>query len=458
MSTRRRRVTGLGTLNRKGLIMRITVVGTGYVGLVTGVCLADTGNHVIGLDVDAEKVERLGRGECTIFEPGLSDLLQSNLAAGRFRVTTDLKTAVEHAEVIFIAIGTPPREDGSADLSMIEAAVQDIARAVNKKTILAMKSTVPVGTGDRVESLMTPLTKHPVIVVSNPEFLKEGTAVDDFQRPDRVVIGSEDPEAAEIMKELYQPFVRNQHPVLIIHRSAAELVKYAANCYLSTRISFINQIANLCVPLGVDIDEVKVGMAYDNRIGFHFLYPGIGYGGSCFPKDVQALCHVAKSFGAEVDLLSAVHEVNERQKRLLVEKIKYHFKGDLAGRTLALWGIAFKPRTDDIREAPALNVIAGLLEAGVTVRAHDPKALPNLRRLFGDRIGYFDDAYKAAAGADGLVICTEWNEFRSPDFQHLRESLRGPVIFDGRNLYTIQQMRRLGFTYYSVGRPSVRPE
>lgn len=435
--------------------MKITVVGTGYVGLVTGVCLADTGNHVVGLDVDEDKVKRLSRGECPIFEPGLTDLLEANLDAGRFRVTTDLKDAVEHGDVIFIAIGTPPREDGSADLSMIEAAVQDIARAVVRKTVLAIKSTVPVGTGDRVESLVTPLAKHPIAVVSNPEFLKEGCAVDDFLRPDRVVIGTEDHDAAEIMKELYQPYVRNQHPILIVRRAAAELIKYAANCYLSTRISFINQIANLCVPLGVDIDEVRVGIAYDNRIGFHFLYPGIGYGGSCFPKDVQALCHVAKEHGAEADLLAAVHNVNERQKNLLVEKIKYRFKDDLSGCTFALWGAAFKPKTDDVREAPALKTISGLLEAGASVRAHDPKAMDNLRREFGNRITYHADAYDAVADADALVICTEWNEFRSPDFQRLRGLLERPLIFDGRNLYTTSQMRRLKFEYYSVGRPGV---
>ena len=435
--------------------MKITVVGTGYVGLVTGVCLADTGNHVVGLDIDEKKVRSLSQGECPIFEPRLADMLQTNLAAGRFRVTTDLKDAVEHGDIIFIAIGTPPRDDGSADLSMIERAVQDIAKAVNKKTILAMKSTVPVGTCAKVQSLVTPLAKHPVEVVSNPEFLKEGCAVDDFLRPDRVVIGTEDPEAAEIMKELYRPYVRNQNPILIVRRAAAELIKYAANCYLSTRISFINQIANLCVPLGVEIDEVRVGMAYDNRIGFHFLYPGIGYGGSCFPKDVQALCHVAKEHDAEADLLAAVHEVNERQKRLLVEKIRFRFKDGVAGHTFALWGAAFKPNTDDIREAPALNTIHGILEAGGRVRAHDPKALDNLRREFGDRITYHEDAYETAEGADALVICTEWNEFRSPDFGRLHDLLKQPVIFDGRNLYTPAQMKRLGFEYFSIGRPAV---
>jgi len=438
--------------------MRITVVGTGYVGLVTGVCLADTGNHVVGLDIDPDKVARLSRGECTIYEPGLAELLRQNLDSKRFRLTTDLADAVRHAEVIFIAIGTPPRADGSANLSMIEKAVQDIARVVDKKTILVMKSTVPVGTGDRVEALTRPLAKHPLIVMSNPEFLKEGSAVDDFLRPDRVVIGSDDADAAEVMKELYAPYVRNQNPILVVARRAAEMVKYASNCYLSTRISFINQVANLCGDLGIDVDQVRTGMAYDKRIGFHFLYPGIGYGGSCFPKDVQALCHVAKAANAEHDLLAAVHQVNERQKGRMVRTIAGHYEGQLAGKTFAVWGVAFKPKTDDIREAPAMNIIHGLIAAGAKVRAHDPKALPNLRGEFGDKITFCDDAYAATDGADALIICTEWNEFRSPDFTRLKEGLKRPVIFDGRNLFTPQQMRNRGFAYYSIGRPPVQSE
>lgn len=433
--------------------MRVTIVGTGYVGLVTGVCLADSGNQVMGLDIDAEKVSRLNGGACTIYEPGLADLLATNLRAGRFRATSNLAEAVEHAEVIFIAIGTPPRADGSADLSAIEKSVQEIARHVARRTVLVMKSTVPVGTCDRVEALIAPLAKHPVAVVSNPEFLKEGSAVDDFQRPDRVVIGSEDAAAAETMRQLYQPFVRNLHPILVVRRRAAEMIKYAANGYLSTRISFINQIANICEAMGIDVDEVRGGIGYDARIGSHFMYPGIGYGGSCFPKDVQALVHVARSAGVEADLLAAVHGVNERQKELLVERIKRHYGGRLSGKTFAVWGAAFKPKTDDIREAPALRVIEGLLAAGARVRASDPKALPNLRGAFGARIEYFDDAYAALAGADGLAICTEWNEFRSPDFDRIRSALKEPVIFDGRNLYPRGQMAARGFVYYSVGRP-----
>ncbi len=435
--------------------MKVTIVGTGYVGLVTGVCLADTGNHVIGLDVDADKVARLSRGECTIFEPGLTDLLQSNLAAGRFRLTTNLKEAVEHADVIFIAIGTPPKADGSADLSMIERAVVDIAKAVNKHTVLVMKSTVPVGTGARVEQLIASHKKHPIDVVSNPEFLKEGSAVDDFLRPDRVVIGTDSEHAATLMKELYAPFVRNNHPIIVVKRAASEMVKYAANCYLAMRISFINQVANLCERLGIDVDEVRTGMGYDARIGSHFMYPGAGYGGSCFPKDVQALWHVAKAAGIEADLLRAVHEVNEQQKGLLVDRIRSHF-GDLKGKAFAIWGIAFKPKTDDIREAPSLRIIEGLLAGGATVRACDPKGLDHLKKEFGDKIQYCPDAYAALPGADALVICTEWNEYRSADFDRIKSALKQPIIFDGRNLYSVDQMKRRGFTYYSIGRPPVK--
>jgi len=435
--------------------MKVTIVGSGYVGLVTGVCLADSGNHVLGLDIDEEKVARLNRGDCTIFEPGLSDLLKANLEAGRFKATTDLPAAVHHADVIFVAIGTPPREDGSADLSAIDRSGQEIAQHVNKRTLLVMKSPVPVGTGDHVEKLVSTLAKHPVVVVSNPEFLKEGTAVDDFLRPDRVVIGTDDAEAAAMLEELYEPFVRNQHPILVVPRAASEMIKYASNCYLSTRISFINQIANLCEALGIDVNDVRKGMGYDARIGFHFMYPGIGYGGSCFPKDVQALYRVADEAGVESDLLKAVHQVNARQKVLLLDRIRTHFKNDLAGRTFAVWGVAFKPKTDDIREAPALDVIEGLLKAGAKVRVHDPEAMQNAKQALGARVEYVDDAYAAVKGADALVICTEWNEFRSPDFDVLKASLRRPLIFDGRNVYAPKAMRAHGFVYYSIGRPPV---
>lgn len=436
--------------------MKITIVGTGYVGLVTGVCLADTGNHVMGLEIDEDKVAKLNRGESTIFEPGLSDMLESNIEAGRFVVTSDLPAAVQFGDIIFIAIGTPPREDGSADLSAIENAVQEIARHVDKRTILVMKSTVPVGTGDRVEALVKPLAKHPIVVVSNPEFLKEGTAVDDFLRPDRVVVGTDDEEAADTLRELYLPFVRNRNPILVVQRAASEMIKYAANCYLSTRISYINQIANICEALGIDVEQVRSGIGYDARIGSHFMYPGIGYGGSCFPKDVQALFHVANNIGIEADLLGAVHQVNERQKSLLFDRINTHFNKDIKGKTFAMWGAAFKPKTDDIREAPAMVLIQQLLDAGAKVQLHDPKANENVQAVFGDKIAYFQDAYQVAKNADALVICTEWNEFRSPDFDLLRANLNNPLIFDGRNLYALQRMARRGFDYYSVGRPPVR--
>jgi UDPglucose 6-dehydrogenase len=436
--------------------MRITVAGTGYVGLVTGVCLADTGNHVIGVDVDAHKIARLKSGEPPIFEPGLRDLLTYNLAAGRLTFTTDLGTAVRQSDIIFVAVGTPPREDGSADLAQVEAVTTQIARQADGPKIVVIKSTVPVGACDRLAQQMAERAAHPITVVSNPEFLKEGTAVDDFQRPDRVVIGASDHEAAAAIRELYEPFVRNKRPILIVSRSAAEMIKYAANCYLATRISFINQIAELCAPLGVNVDEVRLGIGYDNRIGFHFLYPGIGYGGSCFPKDIPALRHVGKQAGVEMTILDAVHRVNEHQPMLLLRYAQDFFKGRLSGHTFAVWGVAFKPRTDDIREAPALKVIDALLAAGAKVRAHDPKALPHLRRAYGERLTYCDDGYDAASGADGLFICTEWNEFRSPDFERLRAALKHPVIFDGRNLFSPEQVKRHQFDYFSIGRPAVR--
>jgi len=436
--------------------MRITVMGTGYVGLVTGVCLADTGNDVIGYDIDHEKVARLREGASPIFEPGIHDLLTSNIAAGRLRFSTDLVESVRHGEVIFIAIGTPPLADGSPDLSSIESAVRAMAPHIAQRKIVVMKSTVPVGTGARLESLFDSLGCGALVrVVSNPEFLKEGSAVDDFQRPDRVVIGTDDPEAAAILRELHAPFVRNQRPIMVVKRPAAEMIKYAANAYLATRISFINQVATLCEAVGVEVDEVIRGIGSDARIGFQFLYPGVGYGGSCFPKDVQAFHHVAEKNGVKADLVAAVHEVNVRQQRRLVDFIERRFGRNLAGRTFAIWGCSFKPRTDDIREAPALVTIDNILKAGGAVRAHDPKALPHVERRYGPRVTCCRDAYDALAGADALVVCTEWNEFRSPDFARVRELLKQPVVFDGRNVYNTEQMRRLGFEYFSIGRPAV---
>lgn len=438
--------------------MRLTVIGTGYVGLVTGACLADTGNEVVGADKDPDKIAILQRGQCPIYEPGLTELLQANMKAGRLRFTTDIADAVRHGDVIFIAVGTPPREDGSPDTSAVRAVADDIAQHVDRPKIAVLKSTVPIGTGNEIEEHINRRARHRVSVVNNPEFLKEGTGVDDFLRPDRIVIGAEDPQAAAVIRELHEPFVRNQRPIYVMHRIAAEMSKYAANAYLSTRISFINQIANICDALGIDVNEVRLGMGSDQRIGFHFLYPGAGYGGSCFPKDVQALVHTARRAGVNADLLDSVHQVNQRQREVLFHKIVARLGNSLSERVVAIWGVAFKPKTDDIREAPAVTLIARLLEAGATVRAHDPTALGNLRRQFGDRLSYHESAYEALDGADALAIVTEWNEFRSPTFEEMHRRMRQPIIFDGRNLYSLEAMRTRKFEYYSIGRPAIVPE
>ena len=437
--------------------MRICVIGSGYVGLVTGACLADSGNHVVAVDSDEQKVAALTRGECPFFEPGLEELMHANMAAGRLRFTTDLGAGLAGARVIFIAVGTPPRSDGSADLSAIEVVAEGIGKGLTAPAIVVVKSTVPVGTGARLESAIAAHSKQPFTVVSNPEFLKEGAAVEDFLRPDRVVIGSDDREAREIVAELYKPFVRNNKPILFMSRTAAEMTKYAANAYLSTRISFINELAELCEVLGVDIDEVRRGMGTDTRIGHHFLYPGVGYGGSCFPKDVQALANTGRAAGVECGILDAVHRRNIEQRQGMVRKIVDRLGTDLAGRRLAVWGLAFKPNTDDIREAPAITIVAALLEAGAQVAVHDPRALDNTRAVFGERVSYHTDAYTALHGADALVVVTEWNEYRSPDFERIRAELSQPLIFDGRNIYDPGMMARYNFEYYSVGRPVLRP-
>jgi UDPglucose 6-dehydrogenase len=437
--------------------MKLTVIGTGYVGLVTGACLADTGNEIVGVDKDPHKIAVLDRGECPIYEPGLAELLQANVKAGRLRFTTDIGQGVRHGDVIFIAVGTPPRDDGSSDMTAVHAVADEIADHVDRPKIVVLKSTVPIGTGDEIEERINRRGKHRVSVVNNPEFLKEGTGVEDFFKPDRVVIGAEDPQAAALIRELHEPFVRNQRPIYIMRRTAAEMSKYAANAYLSTRISFINQIANICDALGIDVNEVRQGMGSDRRIGFQFLYPGAGYGGSCFPKDVQSLVHTARRAGVQADLLDSVHQVNQRQRELLFRKVVARFGGSLANHCFAVWGISFKPKTDDIREAPAVVTINRLLEAGATVRAHDPIALPNLRQLLGDRITFHESGYEALDGADALVIVTEWNEFRSPTFEEIHRRLRQPIIFDGRNLYSLDAMRKRDFEYYSIGRPAIIP-
>lgn len=437
--------------------MRIAVIGSGYVGLVTAACLSDTGNDVVAVDSDAEKIAALQVGTCPFFEPGLAELVRENTQAGRLRFSTDLTAAVPGARVIFLAVGTPPRADGSADLSSLEAAAAGAARALTGPAIIVIKSTVPVGTGTRIESLVASLTSHRCPVVSNPEFLKEGTALADFLRPDRVVIGAEDTAAGDEIAELHEPFVRNNRPILRMSRGAAELTKYAANAYLAARISFINEIAEICGRLNLDINEVRRGMGSDQRIGHHFLYPGLGYGGSCFPKDVQALASFGRAAGADCALLEAVHRRNLAQRELMTRRIMERLGPDLRGRRLAVWGLAFKPQTDDVREAPALAIIEDLLKAGAEIVVHDPQAMASTRRMLGDRVRYCDDPYAALPGADALVIMTEWMEFRSPDFERMRSAMRQALIFDGRNLYALATPARYNFEYHSVGRPTVLP-
>ncbi|MBU0641569.1 MAG: UDP-glucose/GDP-mannose dehydrogenase family protein [Planctomycetes bacterium] len=437
--------------------MRVCVIGSGYVGLVTGACLADSGNHVICVDNDTDKVARLSKGECPIFEPGLAELMGANMRAGRLRFTANLVEGVSPARVVFIAVGTPPKPDGSADLSAVEAVAAGVGQALSGHTIVVNKSTVPVGTGARVEAIMARHTQHPFDVVSNPEFLKEGTAVDDFLRPDRVVIGADNPEAAETIAELYKPFVRNNKPIHCMSRLAAEMSKYAANAYLSTRISFINEVAEICERFDVNVDEVRIGMGSDARIGYHFLYPGVGYGGSCFPKDVQALADTARSAGVECQILDAVHRRNQKQRALMVRKVLDRLGKDLKGKRLAVWGLAFKPKTDDIREAPAITIISELLEAGAEIVVYDPEALDNTRAVFGERLGYSRDAYEMLTDVDALLIMTEWNEFRSPDFDTMRARMKQPLIFDGRNIYANDTIAGYNIEYHSVGRPVVKP-
>jgi UDPglucose 6-dehydrogenase len=438
--------------------MKVCVIGTGYVGLVTAACLSDSGNHVIGVDKDADKVARLARGESIIFEPGLSDLLARNLKAKRLSFTTDLAPAVAQSRVAFIAVGTPPKADGTADLSAVEAVAAAIGQALTHETVIVNKSTVPVGTGSRVEAIVAQHTQHPFAVVSNPEFLKEGTAIDDFMRPDRVVVGSDDQAAGDVIEELHQPFVRNAAPILRISRLAAEMAKYAANAYLATRISFINEIAAVCERFDVDVNQVRHAIGTDARIGRHFMYPGLGYGGSCFPKDVQALASIARDAGVECDILEAVHRRNLAMRRQMIEKILARLGPDLTGQTLAVWGLAFKPKTDDVREAPALSIIQAARAAGAAVNAHDPEANDTARAaLQDDGIVFHENGYDALDGADALVICTEWNEFRSPDFNAMARRLKQPLVFDGRNLYENQAMQQHHFEYYSVGRPPVTP-
>ena len=431
--------------------MYIGVVGTGYVGLVVGACLAENGNFVACVDSDAGKVARLKRGEIPIYEPGLTEMVPRNVAEERLRFTTDLDEVVRASEVIFIAVGTPQDEDGSADLTHVLDVARGIARSMNGYKILVNKSTVPVGTAARVREVVSSLTSHPFAVVSNPEFLKEGTAVDDFLKPDRVVIGTDDPAVEAVMRKLYEPFVRTGKPILVMDPASAELTKYAANAMLAARISFMNEIANYCDRVGADVHKVRMGMGTDSRIGSSFLFPGVGYGGSCFPKDVKALIRMGHEAGEALHVVEAVDRTNERQKSILVPRVAAHL-GGLPGKTVAVWGLAFKPRTDDMREAPALAVIEGLLAGGAAVRAYDPKAEEQALRAFGSRVTLCGRAYEAVAGADALVVVTEWNEFREPDFAKIRALMRHPAIFDGRNIYDPQVLRDLGFHYEGIGR------
>jgi UDPglucose 6-dehydrogenase len=432
--------------------MNIAVVGTGYVGLVSGTCFAESGNEVICVDIDRDRVKQLKSGKVPIYEPGLEELVRRNLKEKRISFTTDLASAISQSMVSFVAVGTPMGSTGAADLSGVLGAAEAIARAVTDYHIIAIKSTVPVGTNDKVRELVERTGAHRIDVCSVPEFLKEGSAIEDFMRPDRVVIGSTSEQATTILREVHAPFLRTDNPLLVMHPRSAELTKYASNAMLAIRISFINQMANLCEAVGAEINDVRRGMGSDRRIGTQFLFPGVGYGGSCFPKDVQALIHSAADQKLDFSLLKATDAVNDNQKRLLVDRIKQHFDGELSGRTFAIWGLAFKPRTDDMREAPALVVIEELLAAGARIQAHDPEALASARRIFGDRISYYETNYDALAGADALVILTEWNEFRHPNFHRIKAAMKQPTIFDGRNLYDPALMGALDFRYYSIGR------
>jgi len=436
--------------------MRIAVVGTGYVGLVTGTCLAESGNEVVCVDIDREKIEDLRNNVLPIYEPGLGELVERNQHAGRLTFSTNLGNAIQDRRVVFVGVGTPQSESGAADLTAVWAVVDEIRRHAADPKIVVIKSTVPVGTNAKVcRFLNEGSLDH--LTASNPEFLKEGCAVDDFMKPDRVVVGVRDQKVAEVLQELHAPFLRSGHPLLVMSPESAEMTKYVANCCLATKISFINEMANLCERLGADVNEVRQGIGHDNRIGFQFLHPGVGYGGSCFPKDVSAMVAIAEEVGSPARILQAVDRVNEAQKGVLMRKLLAMFDGNLAERTVAVWGLAFKPRTDDVREAPSLVLIRQLLEAGATVRVFDPEALDNVKQIFGDQLTYCDRAYGTTEGADALAIVTEWQEFRNPDFEVLRRLLNRPIIIDGRNLYDPAQMAELGFTYASIGRQTVRP-
>ncbi|MFL5611674.1 MAG: UDP-glucose dehydrogenase family protein [Gemmatimonadaceae bacterium] len=434
--------------------MNISVIGTGYVGLVVGACLAETGNNVCCADIDPKKIARLKQNDIPIYEPGLEAIVQRNQKEERLAFTTNLPGAIESADVIFIAVGTPSDEDGSADLQHVLDVATLVGRHMAREVVVVTKSTVPVGSAAKIAKAVAAEAKFPFSICSNPEFLKEGAAVEDFMKPDRVVLGVDSARARRVMTELYAPFVRTGKPILLMDIPSAEMTKYAANGMLATRISFMNEIANLCDALGANVDFVRKGIGTDSRIGPSFLFPGPGYGGSCFPKDVKALTRIGDEHGVPLQILSAVEAANERQKQVLLDKLDRALDGKLEGKRIALWGLAFKAGTDDMREAPALALIAGLLDEGVSICAHDPAALDHARALLGNRIDYAETNYEALAGADALVVVTDWNEYRHPDFERVKRTLKAPVIVDGRNLYDVEKMRELGVRYYSIGRPS----
>lgn len=431
--------------------MKVTMIGTGYVGLVTGTCFAESGNDVFCLDVDQAKVDLLNSGGVPIYEPGLNELVKRNASAGRLKFTTDYAAAVTDAKCIFICVGTPQDDQGAADLKYVQSAAEQMAPHLRTNAVVICKSTVPVGTNRKVRTWIESKTTTKFFSASNPEFLKEGAAIDDFTKPDRVVVGVDEDEAADVVHELYKPFLRTEKPFITMGIESAEMVKYAANCMLATKISFINEMANICEQVGADINDVRKGIGHDARIGFSFLFPGVGYGGSCFPKDVRALAAVAAEHGVEPRILHTVDETNNQQKHVLLKKISRYFDGDLQGRTIAVWGLSFKPRTDDIREAPSLVLIQGLLKAGARVQVSDPVAMDNVRQELGESVVYCDHHYDACADADALAIVTEWNEFRNPDFDYIKIKMNKPVIFDGRNLYDRRKMAAAGFYYSGIG-------
>lgn len=436
--------------------MNLAVVGTGYVGLVTGTCFAETGNHVICVDIDQDKVARMKNGYVPIYEPGLEVLFERNSRQGRLQFTTSLQEAVDKAEIIFLALPTPPGGDGAADLSYIMQVAEELSTMITTYKVIVDKSTVPVGTSEKVHAVLARnLSETLFDVVSNPEFLREGVAVEDFLKPDRVVIGTRSERAKKYMKQLYEPFVRQGNPIIFMDERSSEMTKYAANAYLATRISFMNEIANLCDIVGANVDMVRMGMGTDNRIGKRFLFPGVGYGGSCFPKDVQALAKTAQDHHYEFRILNAVMRVNDRQRLLLADRIRAYFNYELQGKTIALWGLAFKPNTDDIREAPALYIIEELLREGAIIKAYDPEAMPNVEKLFGSQIQLCKDPYEALIQADALAIVTEWSLFRTPSFSVMKELMKNDVIFDGRNLYDLEMIAEHGFYYESIGRETI---